>query len=135
MASTLPVGLYEDIKATVNTLVPYNVSYSECNAKSFIGHCRLIGITCEIRVSNEYSGVRYFLILTHEIAHMITWAKYGLGKKPHGKEWKDEYRSFVLRFLGKGYFSLELERAIHIHMSKPPFNSRLHSEILKILNP
>jgi len=137
MASTLPAGLYDDIVTTAENLVPYIMTYSECNAKSFVGQCRLKGITCNIRVSSEYTGIQYFLTLTHEIAHAITWSKYGFDKKikPHGTEWKYEYRSFVLRFMGKGYFSVDLEHAINVHMLKPRFDTKLHSEIKKVLNP
>ena len=138
MASTLPAGLYDDIMSTAGSLVPYTLTYSECNVKSFVGHCNLKGMDCHIRVSSEYTGIRYFLTLTHEIAHAITWSKYGFDKKkikPHGKEWKDEYRSFVLRFMGKGYFSVDLEHAINVHMLNPPFDAKIHSEIQKVLNP
>ena len=135
MAATLPPGLYDDIIANMTSMVSANVIISECNAKSFAGHCRLVGGRCDIRVSSKYTGVRYFLTLTHEIAHAIVWSKYKYKTSPHGKEWKDEYRSFVLRFMTKGYFPLELEQAIVIHMANPPFCAKLHTELIKVLYP
>ena len=137
MVSTLPAGLYDDIVSTAASMVPYKMIYTECNANSFAGHCSLRGLECHIRVSSEHTGVQCFLTLTHEIAHAITWTKYGFDKniKPHGTEWKDEYRSFVLRFMGKGYFSVDLEHAINVHMLKPRFDTKLHSELMKVLNP
>ena len=135
MASTLPAGLYDDIIATMKEMVPAEVTISECNAKSFVGFCKILGGKCYIRVSSEYTGVRYFLTLTHEIAHAIVWSKYKYKTSPHGKEWKDEYRSFVLRFMSKGYFPKEMEHAIIIHMANPPYSAKLHTELVKVLNP
>ena len=125
MASTLPAGLYDDIVSTAGSLVPYNMIYTECNAKSFVGQCRLRGMDCNIRVSSEYTGIKYFLTLTHEIAHAITWSKYGFDKniKPHGTEWKDEYRSpaldidqkwpYMCLILGFGLMTLRLAQVYY----------------------
>lgn len=135
MAATLPVGLYDDIMDTLKSMVSIDVTISECNAVSFVGYCKYMGTTCHIRVSSQYMGVRYFLTLTHEIAHLLAWVRCSNNIKPHGKEWKDEYRSFVLRFLGKGYFSAEMEYAINIHMANPPHSAKLHTEMVKVLNP
>ena len=135
MAATLPVGLYDDILATTRSMVSAEVTISECNAKSFVGFCKVVGTKCHIRVSSQYTGVRYFLTLTHEIAHLLAWARYSNKIKPHGKEWKDEYRSFVLRFMSKGYFSTEIEHGIIIHMANPPYCAKLHTELMKALNP
>jgi hypothetical protein len=135
IASTLPAGLYDDIIATMNMMVPVEVTISECNAKSFVGFCKIIYGKCYIRVSSQYTGVRYFLTLTHEIAHLLAWMRYSTNIKPHGKEWKDEYRSFVLRFMSKGYFTTAIEHAIIIHMANPPYCAKLHTELMKVLNP
>lgn len=135
MASTLPAGLYDDIITTMKEMVSAEVTISECNAKSFVGFCKILGGKCYIRVSSEYTRVRYFLTLTHEIAHAIVWSKYKYKTSPHGKEWKDEYRSFVLRFMSKGYFPTEMEHAIIIHMANPPYSAKLHTELIKVLNP
>ena len=136
MAASLPFGLYEDIVGTIQRLTPqWRYTFSECNAKSFVGHCRSKGGDIHIRVSSEYKDVRYFLTLTHECAHALSWYKYGPKVKPHGTEWKDEYRSFVLGFLGKGYFSHEIEWGLIIQMINPPFNNKIHPELLKRMNP
>lgn len=139
MAHTLPNDLYASIMNTVRSELPlYSVTVEDCNAKSFVGFCRMMGGNIHIRVSSAYTGVEYFLTLTHEIAHAYTFCKYKTSPQkinPHGKEWKDEYRSFVSRFLGKGYFSPEIERGITVHMINPPFNAKLHTELLKAMNP
>lgn len=135
MAATLPYGLYYDILARVKEITSTEVVISECNAKSFVGFCKILDGKCYIRVSSEYTGVRYFLTLTHEIAHLLAWARHSVNIKPHGKEWKDEYRAFVLRFMNKGYFSTDIERGIFFHMENPPYSAKLHTELVKALNP
>ena len=137
MASTLPPGLYDEIMQCVSVL-PVNVTIQNSDAKSFAGLFIAKGDNATIKISSSYTGVRYFLTLTHEIAHLLVWVKYGLNRidtKPHGKEWKNEYKSLVLRFLGKGYYSIEIESAILTHMINPPYSTKLHIELLKVLTP
>lgn len=42
----------------------------------------------QISVNNDLHPDLLFLTLTHEIAHLISFAHYGNEIKPHGKEWK-----------------------------------------------
>lgn len=42
----------------------------------------------QITVNSDLHPDLFFLTLTHEIAHMYAFAKYGKKIKPHGNEWK-----------------------------------------------
>ena len=49
------------------------------------------------RISVNGNLNRYaFLVTTlHEMAHLTTWKKYGNRVKPHGQEWKDEFKTIA----------------------------------------
>jgi hypothetical protein len=38
-------------------------------------------------------------VLTHELAHMIAFEKYGRRISPHGNEWKETFRNMLLESL------------------------------------
>ena len=42
----------------------------------------------QITINNEPNEDLFFMVLTHEIAHMHAFHQYGFRIKPHGKEWK-----------------------------------------------
>lgn len=42
----------------------------------------------KISVNHDLNENLFFLTLTHEIAHLLSFAKYGKEIKPHGREWK-----------------------------------------------
>jgi SprT protein len=41
----------------------------------------------------------FFFVLTHELAHLIAFEKYGRRISPHGNEWKETFRNMLLESL------------------------------------
>jgi len=71
-----------------------------------------------ITINNNLVPEQFFMTLVHELAHATTWNKYMNSVKPHGKEWKQEFRSHMLPLL-TGNFSPEVEEALRDHMKNP----------------
>ncbi|MFN5417491.1 MAG: SprT-like domain-containing protein [Flavobacteriia bacterium] len=58
---------------------------------------------------NKYS----FLITTlHEFAHLITYLKFGHRIKPHGEEWKQEYRNLLVPAIDTKLLPSDIVRAL-----------------------
>jgi SprT protein len=53
----------------------------------------------EITINSTLVPQLFFFVLTHELAHLIAFEKYGRRISPHGNEWKDTFRKMLLESL------------------------------------
>jgi len=53
----------------------------------------------EITVNSTLSPQLFFFVLTHELAHLIAFEKYGRRISAHGNEWKETFRIMLLESL------------------------------------
>jgi SprT protein len=53
----------------------------------------------EITINSTLAPELFFFVLTHELAHMIAFEKYGRRILPHGNEWKEIFRLMLLESL------------------------------------
>lgn len=79
---------------------------------------------------NQYS---FLLTLLHEIAHLIIFDTYGKRAKPHGKEWKEEYKKLISIYLYRGVFPPDVYMALKKTITKNSFTSSADIELLKII--
>lgn len=71
----------------------------------------------EITVNSTLTPQLFFFVLTHELAHLIAFEKYGRRISPHGNEWKETFRNMLLESLQ--IYDEELKPII-IKFSKSP---------------
>ena len=50
----------------------------------------------EITVNSTLTPQLFFFVLTHELAHLIAFERYGRRISPHGNEWKVTFRNMLL---------------------------------------
>jgi SprT protein len=60
----------------------------------------------EITINSTLVPQLFFFVLTHELAHLIAFEKYGRRISPHGNEWKDTFRRMLLESIDE-YFHIE----------------------------
>lgn len=77
------------------------------------------------RISVNYNLNPYaFLITTvHEFAHLLTWNEHKRKAKPHGKEWKENFKRMMRPFFEQEIFPLDVKRAIHSYLENPSASS------------
>lgn len=51
----------------------------------------------EITINSTLVPQLFFFVLTHELAHLIAFEKYGRRISPHGNEWKETFRQMLLQ--------------------------------------
>jgi len=71
-----------------------------------------------ITINHDLHPVEFLITLAHEIAHFRNWKKYGRRVRPHGPEWRNEFREMLAGVLKAGLLEKEVAAAIIQHYFK-----------------
>lgn len=87
------------------------------------------------RISVNYNLNPYgFLITTvHEFAHLQTWNEYKRSVKPHGQEWKRNFKRMMEPFLTMGIFPEDLQNEIANYLINPSASSCTDVNLFKAI--
>ena len=72
----------------------------------------------QITINNNLNPHQFLLTLIHEIAHHVTFQKYGR-VKPHGKEWKHAFQHLMLPFLNPEIYPLSILPHLATYLKNP----------------
>jgi hypothetical protein len=86
-----------------------------------------------ISVNRNLNPYAFLITLIHEFAHLTNWNKHANRVKPHGEEWKNEYRNLMQPFLDRRIFPEEIERAVRKYITNPAASSCTDVHLLKVL--
>ena len=77
------------------------------------------------RISVNYNLNAYaFLVTTvHEFAHLYTWNQHEHQVKPHGQEWKANFRRMMQPFFEQNIFPPDVLQAISLYLDNPAASS------------
>lgn len=77
------------------------------------------------RISVNYDLNPYaFLVTTvHEFAHLHTWNEHKQKAKPHGTEWKNNFKKMMQPFFEKEIFPADVKKAIIKYLDNPAASS------------
>ncbi|MVN19956.1 SprT-like domain-containing protein [Mucilaginibacter arboris] len=77
------------------------------------------------RISVNYNLNAYaFLVTTvHEFAHLYTWDQHQHKAKPHGTEWKSNFKRMMKPFFDLEIFPPDIKRAISNYLDNPAASS------------
>lgn len=87
----------------------------------------------QITVNGNLNIFSFFVTTVHEFAHLYTFEKYGDRVKPHGTEWKEEYKRLMSPYLNKRYLPDDVNRALVKFMSNPAASSCTDHDLLMTL--
>lgn len=65
-----------------------------------------------ISINRSLNNYAFIITFAHEFAHVITWNKYKIKAKPHGNEWKENYRILIFSLIENNIFPAEIEHAL-----------------------
>lgn len=91
------------------------------NRKSKLGDYRKIPRGHQITINRDLSPYLFLITLTHEIAHMHTFDKFGFKVSPHGKEWKQIFSALLKETFHIYPDDLQLSMAKYIQNPKANF--------------
>ncbi len=72
----------------------------------------------QITVNNNLNPYQFLLTLVHEIAHHVTFQKFGR-VQPHGKEWKRTFQRLMLPFLSPEIYPNDILGPLANYLKNP----------------
>lgn len=115
----LPPGVEDEM---AHLIISYNVSFRITRPReSVYGDYTspVAGQPHKITVNGNQNKYAFFITTLHEFAHLLTWEKHRNKVKPHGNEWKFEFRQLTLPYLSRNVFPAELATALKKYMENP----------------
>jgi SprT protein len=85
-----------------------------------------------ITVNEDLNRYAFLVVLIHEFAHYVTFAKYHR-HAPHGAEWKAEYKRLMRPFISREVFPADLLRALGHHLHDAPSSSCVDHCLMRTL--
>lgn len=89
----------------------------------------------QITINHNLNQYSFLITLIHEIAHFYVWLEFENTVKPHGQEWKDQFKKLLIPFIRANVFPDHLSLALAKHMKNPKASSTsdpaLRKELIK----
>jgi hypothetical protein len=85
-----------------------------------------------ITINNNLNKYASLITLTHEIAHAFTFAEFGNTIKPHGSQWKENFKKLMLTFFDYNIFPDEVLSALSRYLINPSA-STANDEFLSLI--
>ncbi|MCF8405191.1 MAG: SprT-like domain-containing protein [Bacteroidales bacterium] len=86
----------------------------------------------KISVNYDLNKYHFLITLVHEFAHLRVWDKHKNTVKPHGKEWKLQFREMMQPFLNSNTFPDDLLIVLGKYLKNPASSTSDHA-LLKVL--
>ena len=86
-----------------------------------------------IIINDNLNKYAFLITLIHELAHASVADKFKNNVRPHGQEWKDEFRKMMLSFLTPRFFPRDLLECLSKHLINPSSSTFRDIELSKIL--
>lgn len=91
------------------------------------------GDTHRITVNGNLNAFAFLVTTIHEFAHLVVWTKHRNYPKPHGEEWKYEYKVLMQPFFGRHIFPMDVEKALRKYMHDPGASSCSDTDLMLAL--
>lgn len=87
----------------------------------------------QITVNHDLNPYAFLLTTVHEFAHLKTFQDFKNTVKPHGEEWKNNFKSLIQPFLKLNIFPAEVIIAINAYMNNPAASSCTDLNLYRVL--
>ncbi|TDX01027.1 SprT-like domain-containing protein [Dinghuibacter silviterrae] len=133
LADYLPPGTYEHV---VDYLHRYKVHLTVSRQRaSVLGDYRNATADRHHRISVNGNLNRYAFLITllHELAHLLTFDRFGHTVSAHGKEWKAEFGRLLAQFLQHHVFPPDIHKALSASLRNPAASSCADDDLMRVL--
>lgn len=86
-----------------------------------------------ISVNGNLNPYAFLVTLLHELAHLITFIRYGHRVEAHGKEWKQQFSDLLKDFLGTTIFPVDVRTQLVKSLNNPAASSCADVSLMRVL--
>lgn len=133
LADYLPPNTYEPVAAY---LQHYKVHLTIARSRnSVLGDYRhkLDSKNHRISVNGNLNKYAFLVTLLHELAHLLTYEKFGRRVQAHGREWKTVYGQVLAEFLEKKIFPADIAKELLRTLNNPGASTCSEESLQRIL--
>jgi SprT protein len=133
LTSYVPDGSFEPV---LQYIIDYKVQLTVTRSRSTVlGDYRHAhaGKNHRISVNGDLNKYAFLITLLHEIAHLITFEKYGNRVQPHGQEWKMLFGNLLSIFTQKNIFPDDVQQTLLRSIHNPAASSCGDEKLLRVL--
>lgn len=87
----------------------------------------------KISVNNNLNPYAFLVTTVHEFAHLLTYNEHKNKVKPHGAEWKINFKKMMVPFFDAKIFPTDIERSIVSYLQNPAASSCTDLNLAKAL--
>ena len=86
-----------------------------------------------ISVNGSLNKFSFLITLLHEIAHLLTFEKYGNKVQAHGIEWRTLYAQLLKQFVDNKIFPADIEKELLSSLKNPAASSCAEDDLIRVL--
>lgn len=86
-----------------------------------------------ISVNGNLNKYAFLITLLHELAHLLTFEKFGNRIAPHGREWKNVFGQLLAQFIEHNVFPDDIKKALMDSLHDPAASSCSDENLLRVL--
>jgi hypothetical protein len=86
-----------------------------------------------ISVNGNLNKYAFLITLLHELAHLLTFEKFGNRIAPHGREWKQVFAQLLAQFIEHNVFPDDIKRSLLASLHDPAASSCSDEDLLRVL--
>ena len=89
--------------------------------------------THRISVNGNLNIWSFLVTLLHELAHLLTFEKFGNKVQSHGREWKTLFGQLLAQFVQKKVFPADIEKELLATLHNPGASSCAEESLMRVL--
>jgi len=86
-----------------------------------------------ISVNGNLNTFSFLITLLHELAHLLTFEKYGNRVQSHGREWKSLFGQLLAQFIKNKVFPADIEKELLATLHNPGASSCAEEDLMRVL--
>lgn len=87
----------------------------------------------QITINHDLNPYSFLITTVHEFAHLKTYQEHKSKVKPHGEEWKNNFKSLIQPFLKLNVFPIDIIQGINSYCNNPAASSCTDLTLYRVL--